>query len=438
VNPAPSEARGNLPLTVRGLANFQTATLAPSGSKLYDTTYGNFAPRLGISWQPFSTLGTVIRGGVGLFYDLGYSFAGTAFSPGNYPFSRSSIYTNIPIDDARLFGTAAPLSTNPPYPRLFAYEEGYRLPYTLQYNFAIEQPLGAANSIELSYVGSAARRLARVESLRTQVLRNPLFTRIDYVNNQGYSDYNSLQAQFKRRFSRGLQALLAYTWSKSLDTASDESITNLQAPSARTSIDLDRGPSSFDIRHTFTGTASYEIPVRTDNRAAQALLGGFALDSVIRLRTATPVTAVTGRDPLGLGLTNVARPDLIPGQPIYLFGDGYPGGKRFNPAAFDSATPLAQLRQGTLGRGALRGFGLHQVDLSVRRQFQILEGLNLQFRADAFNILNTANFANPTGVLTSANFGRSTQTLSTALGGLNSQFQVGGPRSIQLALKILF
>jgi hypothetical protein len=438
VNPAPSEANGNLPVTVRGLADFPTATLAPAGSKLYDTTYGSFAPRVGLSWQPSASHGTVIRGGFGMFYDLGYAFAGTALTPTNYPYSRSTFYSNIPIDDPRLFGTAGPLNTNPPYPRLFAYAEGYKLPYTLQYSFAIEQPIGAVNSIELSYVGAAARRLARVESLRASVLRNPLFTRIDYVNNEGYSDYNSLQAQFKRRFSRGFQALLAYTWSKSLDTASDESVTNLQAPTARTSIDLDRGPSSFDIRHTFNGTASYEVAVRSQSRALRTLLGGFAFDSVVRLRTATPVNIVSGRDPLGLGLTNVARPDVVPGQPLYLEGDGFPGGKRFNPAAFDSATPLAQSRQGTLGRNVLRGFGLAQFDLSVRRQFRLSEGLNLQFRADAFNMLNAPNFANPIGVMTSGNFGRATQMLNTALGGLNSQFQVGGPRSLQLALKLLF
>jgi hypothetical protein len=426
VNPAPGEANGNLPVTVRGLANPRTATLAPKGAKLYDTTWGNFAPRLGIAWQPFTSRATVIRGGFGMFYDLGYSFAGTALSPSNYPYSRSRIYTNIPITDSALFGEAGPLNTNPPYPRLFAYAEGYRLPYTLQYSFAVEQPFGSVNSLELSYVGSASRRLARVESLRTQVLQNPLFTRIDYVNNEGYSDYNSLQAQFKRRFSRGFQALLAYTWSKSLDTASDESITNLQAPAARVSISNDRGPSSFDIRHSFTGTASYALPF------------GFAVDSIVRLRTATPVGVFTGRDPLGLGLTNVARPDLVPGQPLYLYGDGIPGGKRFNPAAFDSATPLAQARQGTLGRNVMRGFGLSQIDFSLRRNFRLTERFNLNFRADAFNLFNTPNFANPTGTLTSGNFGRSTQMLNTALGGLNSQFQVGGPRSIQLALKLAF
>lgn len=438
INPAPAEANGNPPVTVRGLSNFSTATLAPAGSRFYETTYKNFAPRAGISWQASRRFGTVLRGGIGMFYDLGYSFAGTALTPSNYPYSRSTLYTNIPIGDSRLFGTAGALNTNPPYPRLFAYAEGYKLPYTLQYSFAVEQPLGASTSLELSYVGAAGRRLARVESLRTQALRNPLFTRIDYVNNEGYSDYNSLQAQFKRRMAKGFQALLAYTWSKSLDTASDESITNLQAPSNRTGIDVDRGPSSFDIRHTFTGSMSYEIPVGTENRVAKGILGGFALDSILRVRTATPVTVVSGNDPLGLGLTNVARPDVVPGQDLYLYGEGFAGGKRFNPAAFNSAAPLAQGRQGNLGRGVMRGFGMSQLDFSVRRQFRLFEGFNLQFRADAFNILNAANFANPTGVMTSGNFGRSTQILSTALGGLNSQFQVGGPRSIQLALKLLF
>jgi hypothetical protein len=86
----------------------------------------------------------------------------------------------------------------------------------------------------------------------------------------------------------------------------------------------------------------------------------------------------------------------------------------------------------------LRGFGLAQLDLSVRRNFALTESLKLEFRADAFNLTNHANFANPTGVLTSGNFGRSTQILSTGLGGLNPLFQVGGPRSLQLALKLQF
>jgi hypothetical protein len=438
INPAPSEANGNLLPTVRGLDNPPTATLAPAGTRFYDTTWSNFAPRIGVAWQPFGTRGTVVRGGFGVFYDLGYAFAGTAFSPGNYPFSRATNYVNIPIDDPRLFGEAGPINPNPPYPRLFAFAEGYRLPLTRQYSFAVEQPLGTVNSITASYVGATGRRLARVESLRPQVLQNPNFTRIDYVSNEAFSDYNSLQLQFKRRVARGLQSLLAYTWSHSLDTASDESISNLQAASLRVDVRNDRGPSSFDIRHTFTGTVSYEIPVTASNAWVKGVFGGFAIDSILRFRTATPVNVVSNRDQLGLGLTNVARPDVVPGAPLYLFGDGHPGGKVFNRAAFDSAAPIAQRRQGTLGRNVMRGFSLTQVDVSLRRQFTFTERWALQFRADAFNVSNTPNFANPIGIMTSANFGRATQMINTALGGLNPQFQVGGPRSIQLGLKLLF
>jgi hypothetical protein len=170
------------------------------------------------------------------------------------------------------------------------------------------------------------------------------------------------------------------------------------------------------------------------------VFGGFALDSIVRLRTAPPVNLVTGRDPLGLGLTNVARPDVVPGQPLYLYSDTLPGGRVFNPAAFDGATPLAQGRQGTLGRNVLRGFNLQQVDLAARRRFRLAEDVNLQFRADAFNLFNTPNFANPIGQLTSPQFGRSPAILSTGLGsfGLNPLFQIGGPRSLQLALKLEF
>ena len=439
VNPAPSEANGHLPLTLIGIDTPSTAQLAPSGRKLYETTYANFAPRVGVAYQPMRRHGTVIRAGFGSFYDLGYAYTGTAFSPSNYPFSRFRTLNNTPLTSPLFLTAVGPQTISAPYPRLFDYDDRYQLPYSLQYSFAIEHPMGTSNSMLLSYVGSAGRRLARVESLRSQTLQNPLFTRVDTVNNGGFSDYHSLQAQFKRRLSRGAQALLSYTWAKSLDTASDESNTNLAAPAGRLRPASDRGPSAFDVRHGFTGTASYDLAVPTSNRVARRLLGGFTVDMITRLRTATPVSVVTGRDPLGLGLTNVARPDVLAGQPFYLYASGLPGGRRLNPAAFDAVTPLVQGRQGTLGRGVLRGFGLRQVDLSVRRRFHLGERLSLDCRADAFNLLNTANFANPVGVMTSANFGRSTQILSTAsVGGLNPLFQTGGPRSMQLALKLQF
>jgi hypothetical protein len=131
-----------------------------------------------------------------------------------------------------------------------------------------------------------------------------------------------------------------------------------------------------------------------------------------------------------------------------LYGVQYPGGKAFNPAAF-IAPPVdpttGMFLQGNLARNALRGFGAAQWDFAVHRDFPISHSLKLQFRAEMFNLLNHPNFGQPDGNLNDPNFGTSTQILSQSLGGgnisgggLNPLYQLGGPRSIQLALKLDF
>jgi hypothetical protein len=146
------------------------------------------------------------------------------------------------------------------------------------------------------------------------------------------------------------------------------------------------------------------------------------------------------------GVVNTFRPDLVQGVPLYLFNASLPGGKRINPAAF--LIPPAT-RQGSLGRNALRGFPMWQLDFAVRRQFHLNERVYLQFRADFFNIFNHPNFGDPgasssTNALNNAQFGQSTFMLSKSLGnggllgGFNPLYQVGGPRSIQFALKLNF
>jgi hypothetical protein len=141
------------------------------------------------------------------------------------------------------------------------------------------------------------------------------------------------------------------------------------------------------------------------------------------------------------GIRLAPRPNLIPGAPLELFGDGYPGGKIYNKAAF-SQPPNGQ--QGNFGRNVLRAFNAAQADISVQRTFRLTERAGLHFRGEFFNLFNHPNFASPINTVNNALFGRSTQTLANGLGpggangGFNPLYQIGGPRSIQLALKLVF
>jgi len=129
------------------------------------------------------------------------------------------------------------------------------------------------------------------------------------------------------------------------------------------------------------------------------------------------------------------RPDLVGGVPVYIDDATVPGGRRINRAAF--ANPAAG-QSGTLGRNVLRGLPAWQIDLALRRQFRITEKLNLQFRAEAFNIFNHPNFGTIQTSLTAANFGQATNMLNRQLGSLSSLYQIGGPRSFQFALKLQY
>ena len=204
--------------------------------------------------------------------------------------------------------------------------------------------------------------------------------------------------------------------------------------------DIDRGNSGFDIRHSVSAAITYDLSGPESNSLLKAIFSHWSVDSILRAHTAPPVW-ITQRPflfPL-FGVLGFSRPNLIQGVPLYLYDRIYPGGKRINPAAFANA-PLGQ--QGTLGRNVLRGFPVSQLDFAVRRKFVLHEGVNLQFRAEFFNLFNHPNFAPPRDVFGFPVFGLSTSMLNQALGadgaGLNQRYQIGGPRSIQFALRIQF
>ena len=435
VNTPPTDRRGNDAFTVLGLNDPATMTLAPFGSPLWKTTYDNFAPRIGVAYQLSQAKGreTVLRGGFGIFYDVGTGPTFDGVQGFTVPYFRSQTFQTFPFDFNQISIPPVNFNPSPPYDSLWVFDPNLKLPRTYEWNVSAERSLGSNQTMTASYVGAAGRRLLRKEVLRGPSLPNPNFTRVVVTRNAATSDYDALQLQFQRRLSRGLQALASYTWSHSIDIASADSTLNIST----TKIDpkIDRGSSDFDVRHSFSAAATYDVPKLSLNHFAERLLRNWSVDAIFRARTATPLTVIVNRALFGVKATGT-RVDLVSGVPVYLRNSSVAGGWRLNPAAF--ATPPAG-RQGTLGRNSVRGFPLSQLDFSFRRKFTLSERFNLQLRADLFNAFNHPNFGAPEGLLSDPLFGQSTKMLGRELGaGLSPLYQIGGPRSIQLALKLQF
>jgi len=443
------------------LSNLSNLALAPAGTAPFKMTYGNVAPRIGIAYQVSQNQewGTVLRGGLGTFYDLRDGEFGNLVGQLAYPFAGLNFFSggNFPLDSTK----AAPPPITPANLSLTAFDPHLKLPYTLQWNVALEQGLGTQQTISASYIGAVGRRLIQTAFVTSP---NPNLSQAILVSNPGTSDYHALQLQFQRRLSQGLQALASYTWSHSIDTASAGSsalASNAFVPSAASA---NRGPSDFDIRNTFSAAVTYDIPSPKINALANAIMRGWSVQNVIQAHSAPPVDVFEGNvlfPQFGLFSADI-RPDVVPGQSLYIFGPQYPGRKAFNSTpglvtcadGSQSVGPFCPpptdstghpLRQGSLGRNALRAFGVAQWDFAVHRDFPIHESLKLQFRAEMFNVLNHPNFAPPFGGINSSQtFGVSTQTLdqylggNVAFGGFDALYQTGGPRSIQLALKLQF
>jgi len=428
----------NQPFTVTNLNDPANLSLAPRGTPLYDTTYGNFSPRVGLAYQlrQGSSWDAILRGGFGVFYDLGSGSLGGVSS--YFPYQSQNTFAPVAFPLSPQNAAPPALTTSPPVPDLVVADRHLKLPRTYQWNLALEQSIGRSQSLSLTYVGAAGRDLLRVTNLFNP---NADFQFVGVTTNSARSYYDALQIKFQRRLSRGLQGLASYSLSHSIDNASTDAFANyLNTPSTSAYANVDKGNSDFDIRHSFTAGVTCDLPMPTANRALRSAFGGWSLDTFVLARSAPPVDAV-GQIYFAYGTALYPRPNFVPGVPLELFGSQYPGGKIFNKAAF---TPAPAGQQGDFGRNVLRGFGATQADLALQRQFHFTERLGLRFRAEFFNIFNHPNFGNPNNNLTDPLFGHSTQTLASSLGsggangGFNPLYQIGGPRSIQLALKLQF
>jgi outer membrane receptor protein involved in Fe transport len=448
-NPAPQAhgSNGLTPFAVTGIADLSTLSVAPSGTPLFQAPKANFAPRFGFAYdlRNAAKTETVVRAGAGVFYDLGNGPVGAAFS--SSPFTAEKFLSGTPFPFSSADAAPPSVTANPPFSTITAFPSEFKLPYIYQWNLSIQQSLGSSQTITATYVGSAGHSLLRQDNYLSGSGLPTDFSEVDLVTNEGYSKYNAFQMQFQRRMTSGLDVLASYTLGHSLDNVSSDVIG--VPPGKFVNPATDYASSDFDVRHTGSIAVHYELPNPRSHGLFANMARRWSVDPVLYARSSPTVDVTLFRD-IGFGQYQF-RPDVLPGVPLYLEDGVLPGGRGINPAAL-VVPPDA--RQGDLGRNFFRGFPLFQLDFSAARNFRITERMSIQARVDAFNIFNHPNFAPEQNLLGRADssghlslqngFGISSNMLNQGLNttgfgtGFNPLFQIGGPRSLQLALKMNF
>lgn len=433
VNPPPTGEHGDDAYTLLGDINSpETLKLANRGTPLWHTSWTNLAPRIGAAWMARNSPGKelIVRAGGGVFFDTGNEPVAEAFN--GLGFTASSLRTDVPvpIDPSQFDFTVAPVA---PYvhTRVYAFPSSLRPPYTLQWNAGLDKALGRNQSLTISYVGSQALRLLQ-EQRKDVRLQNPDFGYVYYFPSGITSSYQALQVQFQRSVSPGVQALANYVWAHTLDYGSTAA-----------AFPLVYGNSDLDVRHNLQGGLSWDEPQpRGEGFLRQGLGAGWGADGRLIARTSFPVTIFGNQfsDP-ETGLRYYSGANFISNRPLYIYGSQYPGGRMINGGEYVSSPAFVlpeNLAPGDSPRNITRGFNAVQVNLSVRKNFHLSERFNLQFRAEAFNVLNHPNFGYIDPYVTDATFGQTTHLLNQSFGTTTSLYQQGGPRSIQISLKVVF
>ena len=425
-------------LATRSIVPVGTNGVPRSG---FEPDRNNFAPRLGFAWSIDRY--TVLRGGYGVYYDQ------SPLAP------AESLYFNSPFFDNNIFFSlpGLPLTLSDPFPSFFpfplpdsalAIQRNLRTGYMQHWNLNIEREIGNHTVFEVAYVGSKGTKLLTARDInqpQPQILPpglpfvprpDPRFDDIDLLESRGNSSYNALQARFQQRLFHGLTSLVSYTWSKSIDDASNffSSAGDPNFPQNSYNVAAERGRSNFDVPHRLSASYSYALPFGegrsylADDGWVSTVLTGWETHGIITLQSGRPFTVAllsdidnsgTGRSILGFGAND--RPNVAGNPEI-----SNPSPDRwFNTAAFAFPAPGTF---GNAGRNILDGPGFQNVNASLMKNTRLTENVNLQFRAEVFNLFNHPNFNLPDNFLGSPTFGR----ISSAR----------DPRHIQFGLKLLF
>lgn len=262
-----------------------TLKLAPSGSSLWQTRFLNFAPRAGIAYELSSRSGRelILRGGAGLFYDLGGDRSGDIFAS-SIPFVTASSGVS-----------------------LLAFDPQLKTPYVISWDVSLQQGLGQHQSITATYLGSSGHRLLYTETLLDQ---NPDFSFLRVTTNRSESDYDALQLKFERPFTNHLGTFLSYTLARSLDNVTVDSARRVMIAG------FDLRPSDSDVRHQLTGYANYELPALFSKGVGNKLFRNWAIDSIFNARSARPLKFVS-MFPTSFGVGYVLEDVSQRGFPLY-------------------------------------------------------------------------------------------------------------------------
>jgi hypothetical protein len=424
-----------------------------------------FGPRAGLAWDVFGTGKTAIRAGFGTYYSL---IDDLAFLVNSLPpYNGAATYSGALSSFLPITPGVQPAATTKFAPQ--GVQANAKTPTVEEWNFRIEQQLGASTALRVGYVGSFGfHGLVSVDpnAIPTAIcatptcvsggnattkgsvpmgaqyipvgtLPNPALGAGFFWYTEGNSSYNALQVDLTRRLTHGLQLRGNFTWSKNLDVNS--ALTGAQASNQPQMVmdinDLHRdwGLSALNVTAQSSISARYELPfghgkqfLGSANGMEEKLIGGWQLNGIVTLLSGFPFTPLVGSNISGDGDTrNPDRPSLNPSfsGPIVT---GNPN-QWFNPNAFILPTPGTY---GNMGRGALIGPGLADLDMSLFKNFPLTERASFQFRSEFFNVLNHANFASPNTTVfangaVSASAGLITSTVTTS-------------RQIQFGLKLIF
>ena len=410
-----------IPVVSASSVGWNNSLLVPKNLRL--------SPRMGLAWQIPHVDGMVFRAGFGIYTNQA-SYSVLQNLAENAPFFLVKTVAN----PARPLYTTENILNFSPTGAIGAngVNNGFAIEYNEVWNAALQKQVGGNTTFEISYIGSRtvhadSATAVNVPSVFGGPRPYPQLAAFSTIRWDGWATFQGMTLRAARRFTRGWSFDTSYTWSKSMDDASDAGTTNAEynLPQNPYAMQLEKAVSSFDHRQRFTANTVYNLPIalHTTGWMHQAL-GDWRAAGIFTAQSGAPFTvnlsSAAGQNVSPTGLVNgnnLARPNLV-GDPNN--GPQTPS-SWFNTAAF--ALPAAG-SYGTSGRNVVVGPGLTALDLSLQKDWALHERLKLQFRFDVYNSLNHPNFNLPGRIYGAANFG----VISNA----------GDPRELQWALKLLF